>query len=663
MLRTCLNKGRVVGAVLLLAAAVAGGHAALNGSVRVGWATHAPGSRGVAGQAARSECDPQPIVPLGENFFTDISAASGIQDENFATKEPIPPANDHTRVAFVDLDGDGWDDVVMHSQRMLPDWPFEHLVFRNNRDGTFTNISDASGLRHVQAAFFAFADVDNDGDQDCFAGLDADITGSLGLTHHLLLNDGQGHFTPRTDSGVEGQPGTPHATGVAVFGDYDGDGNLDLFLGNGAAWVALPDQLFLGNGDGTFREVSERLADRERLSRYSHGAVACDYDNDADLDIFVSTYAVTHHFGHNILWENNGRGWFVDKAFERGFAAQGTGNYLLRSTGYGRDLQPDPPERWFGDNGFGLQCEDVNNDGYLDIWKANISHPETTERSRMWSDPSLLLLNEGPTAGYHFRNVYLDRGLPFSEGDLNAGMADFDNDGRMDLSMSRESKYDERYRELERKGWFGLFHQLADGSFASVGLMSGINHPEDPGPVQHQRVKASASHVWSDIDHDGDLDLLIGAMQREPGFGRPNYLFRNEIGSQNAWLAIRLERAHGNFNRDAIGTRVTLVYPDRLLMRELKANHGIDNSDDTRVLHFGLGDLGCASRVEVRWPNGQVFVLPGSQLGQNRYVTLRYGQGSARPTPGPTPTAVVWPTDTPPVIHAQLYLPRLDERP
>ena len=181
-------------------------------------------------------CDVTPVQAPGPGAFVDVSAASGIQAGNFVPNPATPiPINDHSRLAFADLDGDGCDDIVAHDLFPNPKAgiPFTHVVLKSNCDGTFTDISAASGLANVQAGFFAFGDVDNDGDEDCFAGLDIPLPG---LASSLWLNDGTGHFTEKAASGLEGTAGDTVAAN-AVFADFNRDAKLDVFVGNG------PDQL------------------------------------------------------------------------------------------------------------------------------------------------------------------------------------------------------------------------------------------------------------------------------------------------------------------------------------------------------------------------------------------------------------------------------------
>lgn len=559
-------------------------------------------------------CDATPIVAPGPSTFVDISAASGIQANNFVPSPATPiPINDHSRLGFADIDGDGCDDIVAHD--LFPNAqmnvPFTHLVFRNRCDGTFEDISAASGLRDVQAGFFAFGDVDNDGDQDVFAGLDIPLPGKASS---LWLNDGHGVFTQKVASGVEGAVGATTAAS-GVFADFDRDGKLDLFVGNGQTSYAAMDDLFLGNGDGTFTKASARLGGR--IANPSNGSTACDYDDDGDLDIFVSVYGVSQGGAQNMLFQNDGAGSFTNVAVQTGFASLGTGNYWIAATGMGTQMEPNKaPGTYIGSNAFGLACEDVDADGDLDVVVSSISHPGG-DYSRTWSDPTVLLLNTGAAGGYTFDNAWLARGLPYNEGDVDAGLVDFDNDGRMDISLSRTDKYESTYVTEEQKGWFGLMHQKPDGMFEVLDRSVGLTD-EDGGPG----MKGAQNHAWSDIDNDGDLDLLLGA--RDQGGGRANLLFRNDLGSKHHWLALRLVGG-GAVNRDAIGARVTLTTTTTKMVREVKASRGTYNSMDTRTLYFGFGDLACdAFTVEVRWPDGTTQTLGPTDTGIDRIQVIEY---------------------------------------
>jgi hypothetical protein len=589
---------------------------------------------GAGDDAGSGLCTTAAAVVPTTSFFTDVSVASGIQDQNFVTNPPTPiPINDHSRLAVVDLDGDGYDDIVMHNlfpdPQATPPIPFEHLVFLNNKDGTFTNFSDASGLRNVQAGSFLFGDVDNDGDEDVFAALDVPLPGDANV---LLLNDGQGHFTVKASSGVEGQAGNTVA-GSAAFGDFNSDGKLDLYIANGQTSYDAADQLFFGNGDGTFTEVTAKSLPGNPAVPHN-GVVACDYDNDGDLDIFVSTYGVSENNGHKILWENDGKGAFQDVALARGFAAQATGNYWLASTGHGTLTEPDAgPTTYDGSNGFGIDCDDIDGDGVDDILLATISHPVDSDPSRKWSDPTQLLINQGAAGGYAFKNEFLERGLPFNEGDIDTGLADFDNDGRLDYAITRDNKYEPNYTTPQQLSWLGLFHQEASGQFTSLGLVSGINDTDVPdagdaaAPIP--RMKAGQNLAWLDFDRDGALDLLVGG--RDHGGGRPNYLYRNTLGASNTWLAVHLTGDGQHVNRDAIGARVTLRFPSWTVMRELKSSRGTYTSADTRTLHFGLGSLGCAFTLEVRWPDGTLTTVDGKTLPSNHFFTIDYTNGVSMP--------------------------------
>ena len=313
----------------------------------------------------------------------------------------------------------------------------------------------------------------------------------------------------------------------------------------------------------------------------------------------------------------------------------------------------------------------------MDIFLTAISHPVDFDYNRKWSDPTQLLTNSGSEGGYAFVNEYIKRGLPFNEGDVDGAAIDFDNDGRMDLSVSRDNKYEKAYENIDQKSWFGLMHQQSDGSFLSIGPESGINDLEtgyaasliecvgddecpegeaclftrcrqpctaleecaqedescvwlfngDLGIHQsfcrpYTHMKRAQNHAWADVDRDGDLDLLVGG--RDFGGGRPNFLFRNDIGSTNRWIAIDVKGDGHKINRDAIGTQVAVVSDGFVVMREVQSSRGMYNSMDTRTLHFGLGSIGCDYELQVRWPDGTTATFPVGSFPERSFLTLGY---------------------------------------
>ena len=416
-------------------------------------------------------CKAGKVGPIGENFMVDISDASGIRVGNvIRNSAKSVPINDHSRLGFVDIDGDRLPDIVTHSLYPNPKAgiPFEHLVYRNKGDGTFEDFSDESGLRAVQSGFFAFADIDNDGDQDCFAGLDTPLTGK---THLILLNDGKGHFTPKKNSGVEGLPAI---AGNAVFFDMDGDAKLDLFVGMGHTSYKASNVLLKGNGNGTFSKGPSLTGGN--VAQPTNGSVMCDLNNDGKPDLAVSNYGVSVASGHNALYVNEGGGKLNNVAENVGFAYLMGGNPWLVANGQLSGDEPKPGGTGpIGSNGFGLDCGDIDRDGRMDLFVTAISHPNSGTYSRKWSDGTQLLMNRENGATFALVDEASYRKVPFNEGDVDGAMVDFDNDGRLDLSVSRDKKYEGSYAKVDQKAWFGLLHQQTDGKFTSVGPQSGIN--------------------------------------------------------------------------------------------------------------------------------------------------------------------------------------------
>ncbi len=585
-----------------------------------------PGTSGDTSQGTSSTgeptftCEETPFTGPDGPAFVDISQASGIQSIWAPDPEGSPAHNSHHITQFADLDGDGFDEAIMHNffnAVTSGAYPHLHFILHNNGDGTFADITDASGLHLVEAQAFAYGDVDNDGDLDVFTGA---AYPSSTARNRMFLNDGHAVFTEVENSGIPRRAGCCYNTS-AVFGDYNGDGNLDLFLGNGYSSQPTLDELLIGNGDGTFTDASDRL--RGNVPRLSNAAVSCDYDEDGDQDIFVAMYGVSHLNGHNVLWENDGSGNFTNVAEERGFAYLRTGNYYLASTGNGRDEQPEDAP-YVGSNGFALNCGDINEDGHLDIYAAAISHPQPSNNfSRRWSDPTALLVSRGPDAQWRFENEFLDRNLTFNEGDIDASMIDFDNDGRLDVTAQRDNGYERGYPDAIYQGWFGFHHQLADGTFENISFGAGINDVNDQTTYLS---KGAGSHSWSDIDHDGDLDLLIGLhrISEITEAGRPNRLFRNDVGQSNDWLALRLVGDGEHVNRDAIGARVEVRLPESTLTRVIVSTRGTWTTADTRVVHVGLAERGCDYTVVVQWPDGTEASFEAQDIPRRRYVSIAY---------------------------------------
>ena len=222
-----------------------------------------------------------------------------------------------------------------------------------------------------------------------------------------------------------------------------------------------------------------------------------------------------------------------------------------------RVLSPDAPTT----SGVVMTDASLRNDGNIDLYTGEIAHADVGANS----DRAQLLTNvteQGQPARFNRVDRTTNGLVPTlartaDEGVLSNAMFDFDNDGRMDISLSRTDKYESSYTTELQKGWFGLMHQTASGMFEALDRSVGLTD-EDGGPG----MKGAQNHAWSDIDRDGDLDLLVGA--RDQGGGRANLLFRNDLGSKHHWLGLRLVGG-GAVNRDAIGARVTLTVGDTTL--------------------------------------------------------------------------------------------------
>lgn len=579
-------------------------------------------------------CDPAPSSEWsGDTVFEDRTEAWGL----------VGPEGG--RLQAVDLDGDRYPDLVVtqvHSNArddltVVPAVRYHYVMMnRPGDDGgrTFVDETEASGLIQnrdggtgTSATLFVYGDVDNDGDLDAFAGryYDAGADDLTGDCSEILLNDGAGHFTfaDRSDPcDLEGVPVT-----AASFTDYDADGVLDLwqvaFYIEYGYLAAGQDQLFHGNGDGTFTDVTDAMGlslARGRqtedylgrdVRRPAYGASACDLDGDALPELIATNYGRSW----NQLWLNQGES-FVEIGDEARFDddenfdyadnfmyacyCEQTGDCSVEPTIScgGQDFgswtpgYDDQPARLAG-NSFTTVCADIDNDGDNDVYSANIVHDWAGESA----DPTQLLLNDGNASFTPVDNA--DNGLArdrparasWNEGDLHAAFFDFDNDGWKDVVLG-SSDYEDTHV------W--LWRQVSPGQFEDVSDATGLNHPWPAGLAV------------ADFDLDGDLDFATGsstARTGTPWSTREVHLYENTAPVGN-W--IRIERL-------PVGTRVDLTAGGVTQTQEVSGGYGHAGIQNDVALHFGLGDACLVDEIVVTAPGGAQTTYT-NQLGNQALV-------------------------------------------
>jgi hypothetical protein len=556
-------------------------------------ASFAPALPAAANQAAASAYPVQ---------FTDIAAQAGLRDIVYYggvdAKTYIVEVNG-CGVAFFDYDNDGWPDLLVLNGSRLKGFekgkePTNHL-YRNNRDGTFTDVTRKAGLeRSGWACSCCIGDYDNDGNDDLF------ITywGENVLYH----NNGDGTFTNVTEkAGVGGDPKRWNAG--ATFVDYDRDGKLDLFVsayvdvdlaelpvpgsGTNCTYKGVPvycgprglkgtaNILYRNNGNGTFTDVSRKSGILNPTGYYGMSVTTLDYNNDGASDILV-----INDSSPSILFRNNGNGTFTDVGVPSGVAYD---------------------ENGAEQSGMGVAVADYDGDGLLDVVKTQFSD----------SYPAIYRnLGNG-----YFQEVSTAAGLDSVTQYVQwgAGLVDFDNDSWPDLFYVTAHVFPELEKkrpEYPFKGPRFLFRNLGNGKFVNVTEQcgSGLN-----------TLHASHGCAFGDFDNDGDLDVLIMNQNGPPS------LLRADVKSGHGWLKVKLTGTVSN--RSAIGARVAVTSGTRLQVQEVQSQSSYYSVNDFR-LHFGLGAAGKADSVVVRWPNGRSETLRDVASGQ--LIHVREGQGITR---------------------------------
>jgi len=461
--------------------------------------------------------------------FVEVADQAGVGDSGVSYS-----------AAWGDYNGDGFIDLfVTYVNR--PD-----ILYRNKGDGTFENVSLEAGIHDVEdsaAEGAVWGDYENDGHLDLFVA-----NGCCQVPKYssvLYRNNGDGTFTVVTEKAGVLYIGPTEGT---AWADYNKDGFIDLYVGLLAtATPNLGNFLYRNNGDGTFTNVGAEA--RVNDTRDSNGGVAwADYDNDGNPDIYVANRREP-----NALFRNNGDGTFTDVA-----AAVGVDD---------------------GQNSEGVAWGDYNNDGWLDLYVANID------------GESRLYRNNGDGT---FTNVAREAGVNLPGASVGANWADFDNDGWLDLFVVNAGNSAPNR----------LYRNNGDGTFTDVAATLGVAYQED-----------GRAGAWADIDNDGFLDLVVVNFS----MGK-NRLFRN-TGNANHWLVIKPVGIKSN--RDGIGTRIqaSAVINGRLLnqIREVSAG-GSRHSQDSLPVEFGLGDAGTVDLV-ITFPSGMQERL--SNVQANQFLTVQ----------------------------------------
>jgi hypothetical protein len=530
----------------------------------------------VAASRLRGAATPAPfeVVPPASSGITWVH-------ENARSKEHFLPEALGPGCAFLDYDNDGWMDIYLvnsgPSDFFQPAKPLRNALYRNNRDGTFTDVTEKAGVGGGTFGMgVAVGDYDNDGWPDLF------VT-SFGKCI-LYRNNRDGTFSDVTrKAGLE----TPGWTTSAVWFDYDNDGRLDLFVCSfvdygktarrscgenqlGQNYYCIPrffrgttSFLYHNNGDGTFTQTQQGTDIAKSVGK-GLGVVATDINNDGRMDLFVANDTV-----QNFLYVNRGQGKFEESSLpaEVAFSAGG---------------QPR--------SGMGVDAADVFGSGYQDLFVANVDQ----EMFSLYRN----LKNESFRDVAHANEVAQSTRLLSGWG---LKFFDYDNDGAVDLILANGHPDDmiEKYSPTVKYAEpLLLFHQengklhnvpLATDSYSARGLAVG------------------------DFDNDGKLDVLIGVNGGAP------VLLRNRSGEGNHWLGLKLEGT--TCNRDGVGARIRWS-AGGVVRARLKNSGGsyLSSHDPREVLGAGKAKI---DWVEIAWPKPSAKVQRIESPAMDRYVTVK----------------------------------------
>ncbi len=543
------------------------------------------------------------IAPAGAVSFADVTRAAGIDfhltcgglEKRYIMESMCGG------IAVFDYDNDGWMDIFLVNGSTLEDLRagkcHPSKLYRNNHDGTFTDVTAKAGLTHCGWGFgAAVGDYDNDGWEDLY------ITYLDGAV--LYHSNRDGTFTDVTAKAGVGNPGRWGTS--AAFGDYDNDGYLDLYVANyvdldldhlpefgqgpfcqyrGIAVSCGPrglkggrDRLYHNNGDGTFTDVTEKL-NIDPGSYYGLGVLWLDYDLDGCLDLYVANDS-----SPSLLYHNDCKGGFTEVGAEAGVAYSADGREQA---------------------GMGIDSADYDNDGWPDIVKTNFSDDANNlyhnDHNGQFTDMA------GPTNFGPISIPFLAFGVKFLDLDNDGWKDIFVANGHVNPQVDRHS-FGVTYAERPL-----LFHNLKGGKFEEIGLKA--------GPPLARRYVARAV-ATADFLNNGTQDLLISVLDGSP------VLLRNQAKSGH-WL--RIKTVGTRSNRDGFGARVEVRAGSLTQSAEVRANSSFESASDPR-LHFGLGAATRVDSILIHWPSGKVDSLGAEAADQE--LLVEEGRGVIAHHPG-----------------------------
>jgi hypothetical protein len=553
---------------------------------------------GAAGELLKLPAWPQPSqhVPLFSYVPPSVSGINWVHENAMSESHFLPEALG-PGCAFLDYDNDGWMDIFLvnsgPSDFWKPSKPVRNALYKNNRDGTFTDVTEKAGVCGSQFGMgVAVGDYDNDGWPDLFVTAYGRCT--------LYKNNHDGTFTDVTDhAGVA----TPGWTTSAVWFDYDNDGRLDLFVcsfvdysgvrklqcGNnqlGRNYYCVPrvfspsaSILYHNNGDGTFTAASKGTDIASALGK-GLGVVATDINNDGRMDLFVANDTV-----QNFLFVNRGSGpdghWKWDEiALQAGVGFSANGR--TRS-------------------GMGLDAADLDGDGWQDLFVANVDH-------EMYST---YINNKDESFHDASEKLGIARDTRLMSG-WGMKYFDYDNDGIVDLILANghpDDMIDSYSMQVKYKEPLLLYRQDETGKLH--------NMSQAAGPVFQKDFSARGLAV-GDYNNDGALDVIIGIN------GGPPVLLRNNAARDNNWVGLKLEGV--TCNRDAIGARIIWKEGGKTRSR-LKNNGGsyLSSHDPREIL--GIGSAARIDELEIHWPAPSRRIEKLTNLAPNRYLRIVEGKG------------------------------------